>query len=208
MKLTICFLLLCAVYVEAAFNSSNTADSALQNFSADRIFAHGLEIVMNKLEQIERKLSKIQIQLTEYREEVKQNRDCVTSAAAAAAAQQESTTPITTTTTKLATPYSSCRNVPSKESGVYLITVNNASYHTNVYCEQEKFGGGWMVVQHRFDGSVDFYRNWIEYRDGFGTLDNEFWLGLERIHQFTTFRTCELIVEMKDFEAAEFSNSC
>ncbi|XP_050093214.1 fibrinogen C domain-containing protein 1-like [Anopheles aquasalis] len=100
--------------------------------------------------------------------------------------------------------YSSCRNVPTNESGVFLISVNNASSPFQVYCEQKggwrrEFGSGWLVVQHRFDGSVDFYRNWTEYREGFGELDGEFWLGLERIHQLTTARPHELVVEVKDF---------
>ncbi|XP_035795007.1 microfibril-associated glycoprotein 4-like [Anopheles albimanus] len=95
--------------------------------------------------------------------------------------------------------YSSCRKVPSNVSGVYLISVNNDSAPFNVYCEQEKFAGGWIVIQHRFDGSVDFYQNWEQYRDGFGELESEFWLGLEHIHQLTTTRKHELIVEIKDF---------
>jgi len=44
---------------------------------------------------------------------------------------------------------------------------------------------GWTLMQHRLDGSVDFYRNWSEYRLGFGQLDGEFWLGNEHIHQIT-----------------------
>ena len=40
-------------------------------------------------------------------------------------------------------------------------------------------------MQMRVDGSVDFYRNWSEYRNGFGQLRGEFWLGNERIYQIT-----------------------
>uniref|UniRef100_A0A182IR13 Fibrinogen C-terminal domain-containing protein n=1 Tax=Anopheles atroparvus TaxID=41427 RepID=A0A182IR13_ANOAO len=51
----------------------------------------------------------------------------------------------------------------------------------NLLCDMQSLDVGWIVVQQRFNGSEPFYRGWSEYRDGFGNLDGEFWLGLDRI---------------------------
>ncbi|XP_070296682.1 LOW QUALITY PROTEIN: ryncolin-1-like [Salvelinus sp. IW2-2015] len=53
-----------------------------------------------------------------------------------------------------------------------------------VYCDMED-GGGWTVIQRRRHGRVDFNRDWVDYRDGFGDFklwNDEFWLGNEHIH--------------------------
>ena len=71
------------------------------------------------------------------------------------------------------------------------------------------FGGGWTVFQRRMDGTVNFYRKWADYVKGFGDLNGEFWLGLDKIHRLTAARS-SLLVNLKDFaddtKYAEYSS--
>uniref|UniRef100_A0A671F1U6 Angiopoietin like 4 n=1 Tax=Rhinolophus ferrumequinum TaxID=59479 RepID=A0A671F1U6_RHIFE len=60
--------------------------------------------------------------------------------------------------------------------------------------------GGWTVIQRRQDGSVDFNQSWEAYKAGFGDLQGEFWLGLEKVHQILGDRGSRLAVQLKDWE--------
>ena len=79
-----------------------------------------------------------------------------------------------------------------------------------VFCDQKTAGGGWTVFQKRRDGSVDFYRNWDEYKRGFGNLNGEFWLGLDKIHRLTVSSKNKLRVDLEDLHGstafAEYSS--
>nr|XP_049464258.1 ryncolin-2-like [Anopheles coluzzii] len=96
----------------------------------------------------------------------------------------------------------SCKDEPSNRTGEFLIQPTQNDEPFLGYCEQTAFGGGWLVFQYRYDGSVDFYRNWTEYRNGFGSMDGEFWLGLENLHRMTSAQKHELLVELKHFNGS------
>ncbi|XP_062715921.1 fibrinogen-like protein A [Aedes albopictus] len=98
------------------------------------------------------------------------------------------------------TVFESCLEVPFNISRKYQLQPDFNEQLFVGYCEQEKFNGGWLVVQHRFDGSVDFYRNWMDYKNGFGKIDGEFWIGLERLHKLTKDKKVRLMVEIKDYD--------
>ena len=55
-----------------------------------------------------------------------------------------------------------------------------------------------LCSKRRLDGSVDFYLGWDDYKRGFGNLNGEFWLGLDKIHRLTKGRS-KLRVDLEDF---------
>ena len=68
-----------------------------------------------------------------------------------------------------------------------------------MFCDQTTVGKGWLVFQKRFDGLVDFYQGWTEYKSGFGPLAGEFWLGLDKILRLTNSGSYKLRVDLEDF---------
>ena len=81
-------------------------------------------------------------------------------------------------------------------SGVYSIDPDGSGAF-DVFCDQTTAGGGWTVFQKRLDGSVNFYRNWTDYKHGFGDLNGEFWLGLDKINRLTKTKN-RLRVDLED----------
>ncbi|XP_056023159.1 ryncolin-2-like [Ostrea edulis] len=87
--------------------------------------------------------------------------------------------------------------------GVYIIVPDNrTSVNVNevrVYCDMTTDGGGWTVIQRRFDGKTDFHREWNDYKKGFGDPGREYWLGNDHIHTLTSGRNQELRIDMGKF---------
>ncbi|XP_051013315.1 fibrinogen alpha chain [Acomys russatus] len=89
------------------------------------------------------------------------------------------------------------------QSGIFSIKLPGSSKAFSVYCDQETSLGGWLLIQQRMDGSLNFNRTWQDYKRGFGSLNDkgegEFWLGNEYLH-LLTLKGSVLRVELQDWD--------
>ncbi|GFO16816.1 fibrinogen-related protein 3.1 [Plakobranchus ocellatus] len=66
-----------------------------------------------------------------------------------------------------------------------------------ILCDTHTDGGGWIVFQRRATGDVDFYRDWTSYREGFGSLTGDFWMGNEALYNLTDKDPYELRIDIR-----------
>ncbi|XP_063442734.1 ryncolin-1-like [Mytilus trossulus] len=55
------------------------------------------------------------------------------------------------------------------------------------------------VIQRRQDGSTDFYRDWLDYKNGFGDLSGEYWLGNDNIFNILNGKSYSLRFDLEDW---------
>ncbi|XP_070775370.1 tenascin-N [Enoplosus armatus] len=78
----------------------------------------------------------------------------------------------------------------NRKSGIYTIYMNDdRSKPVEVYCDMDTDGGGWLVLQRRTSGKLDFMKRWRQYIAGFGDMTDEFWIGLDKIYELTNTPT-------------------
>ncbi|KAF7651446.1 hypothetical protein LDENG_00111160 [Lucifuga dentata] len=100
---------------------------------------------------------------------------------------------------------------PHAASGVYVIQPPQVKAPFKVYCEMLP-DGGWTVFQRRSRGAVSFQRKWAAYKNGFGNLTKDHWLGLKKVFFLTKNRKKKwtMRVDLWDHEGgtafAEYSN--
>ncbi|XP_023209989.1 techylectin-5A-like [Centruroides sculpturatus] len=94
----------------------------------------------------------------------------------------------------------------NQTSGIYKIRImknETTAFCFKVYCDMETDGGGWTVFQRRGDFKQPvsyFYKDWKSYAEGFGKLDEDFWLGNEKLYYLTNQGNYSLRIDMKDKE--------
>ncbi|XP_071854053.1 tenascin-like isoform X4 [Apostichopus japonicus] len=71
-------------------------------------------------------------------------------------------------------------------------------------CSLPDEAGSVLVFQRRVNGSVDFYRNWTSYKEGFGELTHEFWLGNDKLYYLTNQSQYQLRVDLVDEDGKHY----
>ncbi|XP_015033992.2 ficolin-2 [Drosophila willistoni] len=69
-----------------------------------------------------------------------------------------------------------------------------------VLCDAQIAGAGYTVIASRSNVELSFFRNWTEYKRGFGDFSGDFFIGLDKLHAITKSQTYELYVHLEDFE--------
>jgi len=57
---------------------------------------------------------------------------------------------------------------------------------------------GWIIIHQNVDSNFNWYRLWADYKAGFGSIDADFWLGLEKMHLLTSSQAYRLRVEVQE----------
>ena len=84
---------------------------------------------------------------------------------------------------------------PPKDGGYAIIQPDDGEPFA-VYCEMNKFGGGWTRIFYRSSARMTFNRDWYSYKNGFGDFSSDGWLGLEKMHRLTKSSPVELLISL------------
>jgi len=95
-------------------------------------------------------------------------------------------------------------NSGATTDGIYEIYLPSGPKH--VFCRMNVTGqgGGWLSIQRRIDGDVNFHRTWQDYKKGFGEVDDEFWLGNEILHYLTSTYPHQFYVRATSFDLTNY----
>ncbi|CAL8345897.1 unnamed protein product [Merluccius merluccius] len=184
---------------------ADSGANSVRNSSESRVIQSMLEAqnkriddLMDRIQLQQEKLDKQNTRIRSLQSQIQQTKDAAKSAKAGAMIQ-------TVSVEQQDSPMgiaSNCHELflrGETSSGVYTIQPLDGQAAFEVFCEMTA-EGGWTVIQKRKDGSVDFDQLWQAYQKGFGSLNGEFWLGLEKIHSLTKDGDHVLKVQFSDWK--------
>jgi hypothetical protein len=102
----------------------------------------------------------------------------------------------------------SCQTIPfprrNRTTRCLELRVGLTDTISNVFCpisSDVHEHNQWLTIQSRQSNQIDFNRTWIEYRRGFGNIQNQidFWIGNENLHWLTNSYSCRLKIELTDW---------
>ncbi|XP_037940700.1 angiopoietin-related protein 1-like [Teleopsis dalmanni] len=86
----------------------------------------------------------------------------------------------------------------TKSSGVYEIQLPNLKTPLLVYCDEFEGVNDWLTIHRRIDDSINFFRDWETYKEGFGNIFTNYFIGLDNLYALTSNQIQELLIVMVD----------
>ncbi|XP_023033399.1 angiopoietin-related protein 7 isoform X2 [Drosophila willistoni] len=80
-------------------------------------------------------------------------------------------------------------------NGILKLQLTPQSESFYVPCDKD-----WTVIMSRGQDGINFERSWLEYKDGFGNLAGDFFIGLDKLHALTSSTLHELRIVLEDFQ--------
>ena len=97
------------------------------------------------------------------------------------------------------------RDLGFTRNGIYKIQPDPSKKPFEVWCDMTKEDGGWTVLLRRESNKVNFSKSWDEYKNGFGNLNESFWLGNQKIHGITKSLTNEAKIDLVRLDGQYFT---
>jgi len=91
----------------------------------------------------------------------------------------------------------------TRGTGVYFVQPLDGKPGFDIWCDMRTNGGGWNVFMKRQDGSVNFYKPWVDYKKGFGNPAGEYWLGLNKINRLSKTMPHKLRIDLTAFDGGK-----
>ncbi|XP_070141322.1 angiopoietin-4 isoform X4 [Drosophila kikkawai] len=91
-------------------------------------------------------------------------------------------------------PPSSCQQSFLAIEGILKVQLTPESESFYVACDED-----WTVILNRSSDELNFERGWLDYKDGFGNLAGDFFIGLNKLHALTSSAIHELRIVLEDF---------
>lgn len=90
--------------------------------------------------------------------------------------------------------------------GIYVILIKDEAIR--VYCEIDDTSGSTIIMRRGAFNNytlTNFNQNWDKYKKGFGNIDADFWLGLDKIYELTKNKNQMLEINLESFDGKQLT---
>lgn len=90
----------------------------------------------------------------------------------------------------------SCQDSYMAVNGILKLQLGPETEPFYVPCED----GDWTLILNRSSDDLSFERSWEDYKEGFGNLAGDFFIGLDKLHALTSSTVHELRIVLENFK--------